>query len=150
MDLVWYRHVKFRPWCVPLSRQMDLSDGLLFEPFLGLLFGHLGCGRAIFLWPSVPSSILWGCNKCPQSEHKASYLPPSRSARYSNSPISLLHAEATGSESCPVVLQSNRRLVGPASTPEAKRMAVFSSRRQSSIDFCATSIMVWARGPDIL
>ena len=30
MDLVWYRHVKFRPWYVSWSRQIDLPDGLLF------------------------------------------------------------------------------------------------------------------------
>ena len=30
MDLVWYYHVKFRPWYVSWSRQMDLPDGLLF------------------------------------------------------------------------------------------------------------------------
>ena len=48
MDLVWYRHVKFRPWYVSWSRQIDLPDGLLLEPGLGLLLGHLGCGREIF------------------------------------------------------------------------------------------------------
>ena len=30
MDLVWYRHVKFRPWYVSWSRQIDLPNGLLF------------------------------------------------------------------------------------------------------------------------
>ena len=44
MDLVWYRHVKFRPRHVSWSRQIDLPDGLLFEPVLGLLLSHL-CGR---------------------------------------------------------------------------------------------------------
>ena len=39
---------------------------------------------------------------------------------------------------------------GPASIPALKRIAVFSSHRQSSSDFCATSITVWARGPGIL
>ena len=47
MDLVWYRHVKFRPWYEPRSRQIDLSHGLLLEPILCLLPGHLGCGREI-------------------------------------------------------------------------------------------------------
>ena len=102
-----------------------------------------------FLMP-VPFSIFWGCNKCPEGEQIASYLPPSRSARYSNSPISLKHSEATGLGSCPVVLRSNKRLVGPVSTPAAKRTAVCSSHRQSSSEFCAISIMVWARGPGIL
>ena len=40
-DLVWYRHVKFRPWYVSWSRQIDLPDGLLFEPVIGLLLSHL-------------------------------------------------------------------------------------------------------------
>ena len=35
MALVWYRHVEFRPWYVPWSRQIDLSYGLLLEPVLG-------------------------------------------------------------------------------------------------------------------
>ena len=43
MDLVWYRHVKFRPWYVSWSRQIDLADGLLLEPVLGLLLSHLCC-----------------------------------------------------------------------------------------------------------
>ena len=42
--------------------------------------------------------------------------------------MSLQHADATGSGSCPVVA---RRLVGPASIPAAKRIAIFSSCRQS-------------------
>ena len=48
MDFVWYRHVKFRPWYMSWSRQIDLLDGLLFEPVLGLLLSHLGCGRQLF------------------------------------------------------------------------------------------------------
>ena len=48
MDLVWYRHVKFRPWYVSWSRQIDLPDGLLFEPVLGLLLSHLCCRRQLF------------------------------------------------------------------------------------------------------
>ena len=40
-DLVWYRHVKFRPWYVSWSRQIDLPDGLFFEPVIGLLLSHL-------------------------------------------------------------------------------------------------------------
>ena len=48
MDLVWYRHVKFRPCYVSLSRQIDLPDGLLFEPVLGLLPSHLCCRRQLF------------------------------------------------------------------------------------------------------
>ena len=47
-DLVWYRHVKFRPWYVSWSRQIDLPDGLLFEPVLGLLLSHLCCRRQLF------------------------------------------------------------------------------------------------------
>ena len=48
MDLVWYRHVKFRPWYVSWSRQIDLPDGLLFEPVLSLLLSHLCCRRQLF------------------------------------------------------------------------------------------------------
>ena len=48
MDLVWYRHVKFRPWYVSWRRQIDLPDGLLFEPVLGLLLSHLCCRRQLF------------------------------------------------------------------------------------------------------
>ena len=29
-DLVWYHHVKFQPWYVSWSRQIDLPDGLFF------------------------------------------------------------------------------------------------------------------------
>ena len=48
MDLVWYRYVKFRPWYVSWSRQIDLPDGLLFKPVLGLLLSHLCCRRQLF------------------------------------------------------------------------------------------------------
>ena len=48
MDLVWYRHVKFRPWYVSWSRQINLPDGLLFEQVLGLLLSHLCCRRQLF------------------------------------------------------------------------------------------------------
>ena len=48
MDLVWYRHVKFRPWYVLWSRQKDLPGGLLLEPVLGLLLSHLCCRRQHF------------------------------------------------------------------------------------------------------
>ena len=48
MDLVWYRHVKFRPWYVSWSRQIYLPDDLLFEPALGLLLSHLCCRRQLF------------------------------------------------------------------------------------------------------
>ena len=48
MDLVWYRHVKFRPWYVSWSRQRDLPDGLLLESVLGLLLSHLCCRRQLF------------------------------------------------------------------------------------------------------
>ena len=48
MDLVWYRHVKFRPWYVSWSRQIELPDGLLYEPVLGLLLSHLCCRRQLF------------------------------------------------------------------------------------------------------
>ena len=47
MDLVWYHHVKFRPY-VSGSRQIDLPDGLLLEPVLGLLLRHLCCRRQLF------------------------------------------------------------------------------------------------------
>ena len=48
MDLVWYRHVKFRPWYVSLSRQINLPDGLLLEPVFGLLLSLLCCKRQLF------------------------------------------------------------------------------------------------------
>ena len=48
MELVWYRHVKFRPWYVSWSRQIDLPDGRLFEPVLALLLSHLCCRRQLF------------------------------------------------------------------------------------------------------
>ena len=118
MDLVGHRHVKLRPRYAPWGRQIDLPDGLPFEPVLGLLFSHL----------RAPSSSLGGC-----SIGQRAYCRP----WYSSSPMSLQHADATGSGSCPVV---TRRLVGPASIPAAKRIAVFSSCRQSSSDFCAISI----------
>ena len=48
MDLVWDRLVKVRPWYVSWSRQILLSDVLLFEPVLGLLLSHLCCRRQLF------------------------------------------------------------------------------------------------------
>ena len=48
MDLVWYHHVKFRPWYVSWSRQIDLPISLLSEPGLGLLPSHLCCRRQLF------------------------------------------------------------------------------------------------------
>ena len=48
IDPVWYRHVKRRPWYVPWSRQIDLPDGLLLEPVLGLLLSRLCCRRQLF------------------------------------------------------------------------------------------------------
>ena len=48
MDLVWSRHVKFRLLYVSWSRQIDLPDGLLFEPVHGLLLSHLCCRRQLF------------------------------------------------------------------------------------------------------
>ena len=48
MDLVWYRHFKFRPWYVSWSRQIDLPGGLHLEPVLGLLLSHLCCRRQLF------------------------------------------------------------------------------------------------------
>ena len=66
---------------------------------------------------------------------------------YSRSPSSLQHADATGSGSCPVVA---RRLVGPANTLRANLTMILSSSRQSSRDFRAILIIVWARGPGIL
>ena len=48
MDLVWYRHVKFRSWYVSWSRQIELPDGLLLGPVFGLLLSHLCCRRQLF------------------------------------------------------------------------------------------------------
>ena len=48
MDFVWYRNVNFRPWYVSWSMQIDLPDGLLPEPVLGLLLSHLCCRRQLF------------------------------------------------------------------------------------------------------
>ena len=89
-------------------------------------------------WLRAPSSSPEGC-----TIGQRAYCRP----WYSSSPMSLQHADATGSGTCPDVA---RRLVGPVSIPAAKHIAVFSSCRQSSSDFCAISIMVWARGPGIL
>ena len=140
MDLVGHRHVKLRPRYAPWGRQIDLPDGLPFEPVLGLLLSHLCCRR----------QILDGCEPLPVASGGCSigqraYCRPLL-LRYSSS-LTSQHADATGSGSCPVVA---RRLVGPASTPAANRMAARSSCRQISSDFCAISIMVWARGPGIL
>ena len=52
MNLVWYRHVKFRSWYMPWSRQIDLPDGLLLEPGLGLLLGHLDCAERFLMGAS--------------------------------------------------------------------------------------------------
>ena len=43
MNLVSYRHVKFRLWYVSWSKQINLPDGLLLESVLGLLLSHLCC-----------------------------------------------------------------------------------------------------------
>ena len=48
LDVVWYRHVKFRLWYVSWSRQIDMPDGLLSEPVLGMLLSHLCCRRQLF------------------------------------------------------------------------------------------------------
>ena len=48
MDLIWYRHVKFWPWYMSWSRQIDLPDGLRFETVLGLLLSHVCCSRQLF------------------------------------------------------------------------------------------------------
>ena len=37
VDFVGHRHVKLRPRCAPWGRQIDLPDGLPFEPVLGPL-----------------------------------------------------------------------------------------------------------------
>ena len=95
----------------------------------------------------IATSSLGDCSIYWPGGRTAFYLALSRSARYSRSLISLKHAEATGPGSCPVVA---RRLVGQTITLAAKRIVVFSSRRQSTIEFCAISIMVWAGGPGIL
>ena len=135
VDLVGHRHVKLRPRYAPWGRQIDLPDGLPFEPQSPLL--KTPASR----WLQAPSSSLGGC-----SIELRAYCRPLL-LRYSSSLTSLQHADATGSGSCPVVA---RRLVGPARTPAANRMAARSSCRQSSSDFCSISIMVWARGPGIL
>ena len=65
MDLVRCCHVKFRPWYVSWSRQIDLSDGLLLEPVLGLLFSHLCCRRKLFNGceplPVAPGTVVNAC-----------------------------------------------------------------------------------------
>ena len=107
-------------------------------------------------WLWLPSNSPWGYNRSlttlllgesPLTHSVYSSAIAPLYAKYSTSPISLQHAEATGSDSCPVV---SRRLVGPVNTIVAKRIATLSSRRQSSRDFRAISIIVWARGPGIL
>ena len=107
-------------------------------------------------WLWLPSNSPWGYNRSlttlllgesPLTHSVYSSAIAPLYAMYSRSPSNLQHAEATGSDSCPVV---PRRLVGPANTIVAKRIAALSSRRQSSRDFRAISIIVWARGPGIL
>ena len=74
MDLVWYRHVKFRPWYVSWSRQIAMPDGLLLEPVLGLLLSHLCCRRQLFDGrKSLP--VTSGTSKCLQVGLTAFYLP---------------------------------------------------------------------------
>ena len=116
VDLVGHRHVKLRPWYAPWGRQIDLPDGLPFEPDLDLLLSHLCCRR----------QLLDGCEPLPVAS--GAYCRPLL-LRYSSGLTSLQHADATSSGSCPVVA---RRLVGPASIPAANRMAARSSCRQSS------------------
>ena len=99
MDLVWYRHVKFRPWYVSWSRQIDLPNGLLLEPVFGLLLSHLCCRRQLF-YACEPLSVTSG-TVVNGKWLTAIYLAPSR---YSNSQISRLHAEATNPGVCPVML----------------------------------------------
>ena len=141
VGLVRRGDVKLRPRYAPWGRQIDLPDGLPFKPVLGLLLSHLCCRCQLLDGCEPPSSSLGGC-----SIGQGAYCRPLL-LRYSSSLTSLQHADATGSGSYPVVA---RRLVGPVSTPAANRMAARSSCRQSSSDFCAISIMVWARGPGIL
>ena len=96
--------------------------------------------------PRSPSSSPSGYNRS-LTALLSGVSPYLRVAKYSISPSSLQQADATGSGSCPVV---SRSLVGPANTIAVKRIAALSSRCQSSRDFCAISIIVWARGPGIL
>ena len=91
--------------CV-MEQPVDLADGLLFEPVLGLLLNHLFCRRQLF---DGCEPLPLTCSKCLQVGLTAFYLTPSR---YSNSLISLQHAEATDPGVCPVVATSNKRLVG--------------------------------------
>ena len=77
MDFVWYRHVKFRPWYVSWSRQIDLPGCLLFQPVLGLLLSHL-CWRCQLFDGCEPLPVASGTSKCLQVG-----LTPSR---YSNVP----------------------------------------------------------------
>ena len=63
MDLVWHTDIKLRAWDPARGRQIYLPDGLLLEPFLSLLFSHLGSRHQLFLWHWVPSNTPWGCNR---------------------------------------------------------------------------------------
>ena len=47
VDLVRRGDVKLRPRYAPWGRQIDLPDGLPFEPVLGLLLSHLCCRRQL-------------------------------------------------------------------------------------------------------
>ena len=140
---------------VGLVRRGDVKLRPRYAPWAGrkicqmacLLSQSLACcsvtfaADASFSMAGAPSSSLGGCSIGQRACCRPLLL------RYSSSLTSLQHAEATGSGSCPVVA---RRLVWPASSPATKRIAVFSSCRQSSSDFCAISIMLWVRGPGIL
>ena len=48
VDLVWRDYVDFWSWYVPWGREVDLPDGLLLKPVLGLLLSHLCCGLEVF------------------------------------------------------------------------------------------------------
>ena len=138
MDLVWRGDVEFWSWNVPWSRQIDLPDSLLLEPVLGLLLS--------LLWLRV----FWSPLILPVASGavvNASKLPPSRSARYSSKLISLQQASATGQGSFATPFWI---MLGHDITRRSKRKAAYSSRRQRSRDFCATSIIVRARVPGIL
>ena len=59
MDLVWHRNVKLRPWYVSWGGEVDLLDGLHFEPVLDLLLSHLCCRRQLFDGCEHISVALW-------------------------------------------------------------------------------------------
>ena len=141
MDLLGHHNVKLRPRYAPWGRQIDLPDGLPFEPVLGLLLSHLCCRRQLLDGCEPLPGASWGC-----SIGQRAYCRPLL-LRYSSSPTSLQHADATGSGICQVVPRVGRASQHPRLEPNGCPVILPPELKRL---FCAISIMVWARGLGIL